>query len=344
MIKTGLIVRCDKSGLGAQTLRLTRLLNPSKVMIIDSTSFNGNDQHPMWYKDWPSIIIRGFPSDAQVESFLEDLDVLISCETFYSGHLTHIARNKGVKTILIANYEFLDYLQPVYRASIPLPDKIITPSQWHLRELKQKFKAEYLPTPIFDEEFHYAAKENISRTGKPRYLFINGKTASHDRSGLKSLYAALELSKGDYEVVVKSQSDIPKHPDPRLVYDFNNPEDQAELYTDFDALIHPRRYGGQSLPMCEALMSALPVIMLDIEPNNMILPKEWLVPANKAGDFMARTMIDIYTANPQALAKKIDVMHTDIHKWKTLALELGQQYEAENLREKYIKLIEEIVG
>lgn len=346
-MKIGIIVRCDKSGLGAQTLRLTKLLNPSKVMIIDSTPFNGNDQHPMWYKDWPSIIIKGFPTNAQVESFLEDLDVLISAETFYSGHLTHIARTMNVKTILIANYEFLDYLQPVYYDSIPLPTKIITPSYWHLDELQRQFKAEYLPTPIFDDEFKEAREVNLKRTGKPRYLFLNGKTAAHDRAGLNSLYEALPLAKGDFELVIKSQSDIPKFPHPlvphilldnRVSYDFTDPENKAELYTGFDALIHPRRYGGQSLPMCEALISGLPVIMLDIEPNNKILPDSWLVSANKTEEFMTRTMVDIYSADAQELAYALDTLNTEA--WmKDVAYKTGQQYEAENLRERYMEVL-----
>lgn len=38
-------------------------------------------------------------------------------------------------------------------------------------------------------------------------------------------------------------------------------------------MILPRKYAGLCLPMNEALMSGLPVIMTDIEPNNVILPK-----------------------------------------------------------------------
>lgn len=341
MPKIGILVRCDKSGLGSQTLRLARLLNPAKVMIIDSTPFNGNDQHPMWFKDWPSIIIRGFPTNAQIESFLEDLDVLISCETFYSGHLTHIARTKGVKTILIANYEFLDYLQPVYYDNIPLPDKIITPSYWHLDELQRQFNAEYLPTPLFDDEFKAAREVNLKRTGKPRYLFLNGKTAAHDRAGLNSLYEALQVSKGDFEVVVKSQSEIKKHPDPRLTYDFSNPDEQCKLYEGFDAMIHPRRYGGQSLQVSEGLLSGLPVIMTDTDPNNKVLPKVWLVDACKTGEFMTRTMIDIHSADALDLANTLDTLDCgmDAKKW---AYEIGRQYEAENLREQYERVIYEL--
>ena len=58
--------------------------------------------------------------------------------------------------------------------------------------------------------------------------------------------------------------------------------------------------------MNEALMSALPVIMSDVSPNNEALPAEWLVPATTSRSFMARTQIPIYDTYPIALAAKID--------------------------------------
>lgn len=341
MTRLGMICRMDKSGLGqGQTLRLARLLNPSKIMLIDSTYFNGNEQHPEWYSGYATTLVDGFPSNQHVFELLDGLDIVISCETFYNNALTFLARSKNVETILFANYEFLDYLSPSYIAR--LPDKMVTPSYWHLKELYARFKAEYLPTPIFEDEFKEAREINLKRTGPRKYLFMNGKTAVHDRNGLESLYAALELAKGDFTVTIKAQHDIAKHPDPRIFYDFSNPESQAELYKDFDALIQPRRYGGQTLSMCEALISGLPVVMTDIEPNNVLLPSEWLVPSAKTGEFMTRTMIDIYSADPKWLATVLDRLDAGPDS-KMRALELGQLFEAESLRVKYNHLIEELM-
>jgi glycosyltransferase involved in cell wall biosynthesis len=88
--------------------------------------------------------------------------------------------------------------------------------------------------------------------------------------------------------------------------DFGDPDDQAELYTDFDALILPRRYGGLCLPMNEALLSGLPVIMPDCSPNNDVLPTHWLIPATRTGSFMARTEIELHEADPRALGAQLD--------------------------------------
>lgn len=87
--------------------------------------------------------------------------------------------------------------------------------------------------------------------------------------------------------------------------DREEPADERELYRWYDAMILPRRYAGACLPMNEALAAGLPVIMTDTDPNNKILPPYWLVPAEKKTEFMARTMIDVYSADHTALAGRI---------------------------------------
>jgi hypothetical protein len=333
MRKIGLIARADvKGGLGIQTYRLNRLLKPDKVMLIDSSSFNGNQQYPELYDDVEAI--NGFPTPEQIADFCKQVDIVISCETFYSDYFVDIARANNTKTILIFNYEFLDQLN---RPHLSLPDKLIQPSYWYLDEMKTRFNAEYLPTPIFEDEFEKAREINLKRTGR-KFLFMNGKTAAEDRNGLQSLYRALELSKGDFTVTVKAQNDVPKHPDPRLIYDFTNPENQNDLYEGFDCLIQPRRYGGQTLSMTEALQSAMPVIMTDIEPNNKVLPKEWLVPAKVNGQLMTRIMLDVYDANSGSLADMLDTTFVT-KEGKKKACAIGKQYDAETLRSEYEALL-----
>lgn len=332
----GMICRMDKSGLGVgQTRRLAQLIKPDKIMIIDSTSFNGAQQYPGWYTDYDSMTINGFPNDLEIRKFLTELDIVISCEMFYSNRFTDMAKRMNVKTICIANPEFWDYFKATFTI-VPLPDKVIVPSEWMMDEMSQ-FNAEYLPTPVFDDEFKDTREHNLKRSGR-NYLFMQGKTAISDRNGLESLYESLLLAKGNFTITVKAQQGVKMHPDPRLIYDFTNPEDQQELYKGFDALIMPRRYGGQCLPMVEALSCAMPVIMTDISPNNKVLPKEWLVPATKVDSLMTRTLIDVYSAVSMKLAEKLDNLDTSKGN-KLKAVKLSKQYEAEKLRPEYEELL-----
>ncbi len=103
------------------------------------------------------------------------------------------------------------------------------------------------------------------------------------------------------------------------------------MYKDFDALILPRRYAGLCLPTNEALISGLPVIMTDTSPNNELLPKEWLVKCKKIGQFMTRTIIDIYGSDIKALAKKIDWLVEQDDDIKIKAFDLGYSNFSESV-------------
>lgn len=328
-MKVGLIARMDRTGLGqGQTLRLARLLDPNCMMLIDSTPFNNNRQYPEWYNGHFLHKVEGFPTEAQIKEFLEHVDVVISCETFYNNGFTQIAEDMGKKTVLIANYEFFDWFRPQF-ASVLKPDKVLVPSLWHFDEMQRDFGADYIPTPIFDDEFSAVREKNLSRKiSRPRYLFLNGKQAIHDRNGLTTLHDALKYTDADFEIVVKTQGEAPAIDDPRIKYEVADVENQADLYDGFDALIMPRRYAGQCLPMTEALSAGLPVIMTDVDPNNKILPPEWLIPAVHMGTFMTRKPVDIYSGDPKALAELLDHFTPD----KQRAIDLSKLFSPDKIR------------
>ena len=61
-MRLGIIARCDNTGLGNQTKELVNMLNPDKILLIDSAFFNNNKQHPEWYKGYDVIkTLRGMP-------------------------------------------------------------------------------------------------------------------------------------------------------------------------------------------------------------------------------------------------------------------------------------------
>jgi len=99
--------------------------------------------------------------------------------------------------------------------------------------------------------------------------------------------------------------------------------------------------------MNEALISGLPVFMTDLSPNNQILPKEWLVDAEKIGEFRAKSIIDVYEGDPKQLAKLIDnfinMKKKDKIKLKEQALDIGVgSFSPEVLKDKYIVLFDSL--
>jgi glycosyltransferase involved in cell wall biosynthesis len=349
-MKIGLIARSDRTGLGNQTRNLARLLNPSAIMLIDSTIFNNNKQHPELYHDYPVNTIEGFPSDIQVRQFLQGLDVVVTCEIFYNMRFVDIANEMGVKTINQYNWEFADYLRD---QGLTRPTMLVAPSHWKLDISKRIWgedRVTYMPTPVFTDDFKEAREVNFNRTGKKRFLHIMGRQAIHDRNGTMDLLNSLVHSREDFELVVRAQSLTDAGffrqvgvLDPRFTVDRSDIDNEVDLYKDFDAMILPRRYAGQCLPMTEALCSGLPVIMTDISPNNEILPKEWLVPATLQGTFMARTQIDVFSANHWELAAKLDwLARIDLAELKEKAYNIGYgEYSNEVLKGKWERLIED---
>lgn len=279
-MKLGLVVRTDNTGLGYQSRAFRDMLQPHKVLEVT----RGDD----------------IPSFAQYEEFLKDIDVMLTAETPYTYEAWNWAKMASVKTFCIPNWEFFDGLvQP----NMPHPDQYIMPSYWHLEEMQELFPGTvYLPQPT--PGFKDARELNLTRSGKRRFVHIVGQNAIYDRNGWADLRDALSQTEADFELVVYSQQPITGVADPRVKYHIFDIPNQSDLFSDFDALILPRRYGGLCLPMQEALMAGLPVIMTDISPNNKVLPKEWLLPAEVTAHFEGRATIDVHSTS--GLAQKID--------------------------------------
>lgn len=317
-MKLGVIARADHTGLGIQSRNWVRLLQPHKIIVINSKPFNGNEQHYEWYMGKPNVFrIDGFIQQKDVNAVLDDIDVLLTFEIPYNYQLISMAKSRGIKTIVQTNWEFNDWLKhPEY----PQPDIMLNHSYWHLDDQKSLFPdiTEYSPTPVFVEDYENIYDKNVTRTmltprppapyPKRRFLHIAGRKTHEDRNGTLDLIESLKHipKEIDFELVIKSQTtEIPNINDPRVVIDERPVADEKELYRDFDAMILPRKYGGACLPMNEALASGLPVIMTDVEPNSKVLPEHWLVKSPKTSVFMARTLIDIHTADHKELAARI---------------------------------------
>lgn len=342
-MRLGIVARSDNTGLGNQTRELVKMLNPDKILLINSRFFNQNKQHPEWYEKYNcQTTIKGFPTTTEISEFLKDIDVVISCELFYNVKFVDLAKSRGIKTILQYNYEFLDYLA---NPRLTLPDVLVAPSLWNFGNVVDKFGDKaivvHLPPPTDVNLFSGAREINKSKTHK-RLLHIAGKAAVKDRNGTNTIIEMLNYSIGDYELVIKTQSQLDiKCNDPRLTIDASSPDSHQSLYEGFDAMVLPRRYAGLCLPMNEALISALPVFMTDISPNNKVLPNEWLFNSTKIDQLQTRTMLDVYDGDPKMLAKLVDDYYDlDIPKLKDEAFDIGNKnFSVDSLKEKYISLI-----
>jgi hypothetical protein len=345
-MRLGIIARSDNTGLGNQTKELVDMLKPDKILLIDSTPFNKNNQHPEWYKDYDCIRSTGFPTLQQIKLFLKEVDVVISCETFYDQNFVRYAKKYGVKTMLQYNYELFGNLAA---PNLALPDVLLSPSVWHIDHVNKLFgkqsKVIHLPPPTNPLTFSWAKEINLSKDHN-RILHIAGKKAAKDRNGTNTVLEMLKHSKSDYELVIRSQSEIETNiKDSRLTIEIGNPDNREDMYSGFDAMVLPRRYAGLCLPMNEALMSALPVFMTDVSPNDHILPKEWLIKSSSLGTFRTKVRIELFEANPKELAFSVDNYINDKNKniQKQKAFDLGiSNFSPNVLIDQYNNIISHI--
>ena len=345
-MRLGIIARSDNTGLGNQTMELVKMLNPDKILLINSQFFNNNKQHPEWYKGYNVIETRkGMPKTNEIIEFLEGLDVVISCETFYHLELVDRAKKQGIKTILQYNYELFGHLA---HPEWTLPDVLLAPSIWNLDLIMDQFgsktKVMHLPPPTDQSLFNEARDINLSKDHK-RILHIAGKKAAKDRNGTETILEMIKYSKEDYELVIKSQTPLNLVcKDSRVKIEIGDPDNRQDMYTGFDAMVLPRRYAGLCLPMNEALMSALPVFMTDISPNNAVLPRKWLAESTKIDTFRTKSMVNVYDAKPDKLGKIIDryVGNDRKHKLKEVAVQIGlDNFSVDTLKQKYLDIINE---
>ena len=341
-MRLGIIARSDNTGLGNQTRELVGMLNPEKILLINSSFFNQNEQHPEWYAGYNCITTdRGFPRQGEIKGFLQNLDVVISCETFYSQQFIDMARLAGIKTILQYNYEFLGNLQ---NKDWSLPDVLLAPSTWHIDDIRGLYgnvcEIIYLPPPTDAELFKDV--RNINAQDHKKILHIAGKAAVKDRNGTETVIKMLEYSREDYKLVIKTQTPLDiKSTDERIIIETKNVANKQDLYSGYDAMVLPRRYAGLCLPMNEALMSGMPVFMPRVSPNTTVLPDEWTLEAERIDRFKAKATVDVWSVNPKHLGRLVDnYIVSDKQAIKTKAFELGfKHFSRESLKEKYLNII-----
>lgn len=348
-MKLGIVARCDNTGLGYQTKELVKMLKPTKILLIDSSFFNKNKQNLEWYQDYDPIVTRlGYPKRGEIRSFLEGLDVIFSCETFYGSALIDAARDMGIKTVLQYNYEFLVNIE---NPDQTIPDVFIAPSLWNIDRIKKAFgdvsKIVHIPPPTDPVTFEAARELNLSKVHN-RILHVGGKMAARDRNGTATVLEMLRYSSEDYDLVITSQTEMEGGPrDARVKVRQGNIKNREDLYLGFDAMILPRRYAGLCLPMNEALISAMPVFMTNISPNNTVLPDRWLCDAEKVGQFRAKSVIDFYGGNPKDLARIIDhyvgLPKQEKTNIKLQALEIGMNnFSIDAVKNKYLELFDSL--
>ena len=314
MAKIGFIARSDLGGLGIESRAFVKHMKPKKVMVVKL----GNYAH--YPEEFPGAVVSdGIPTDAQMDEFLSDIDVLFCIETPYNMRTFDIARKKGIKTVLRINYEWHD--ETLH------PDLLLNPVDWHSGDVS----ATFLPFPVDTShfKFHQRKKAKI-------FVHIAGHRAAYDRNGTETLLRAIPFVKSDAEFLIYSQLPMPSIDDSRVTIEVKDVRDNKDFYEVGDVFLFPRRYGGQALSVNEALSSGMPVITTDMAPLNGTIPKEWLIPIERMDAVEIKNKVEFATLDPKKVAEKIDSWYdTDIWEFSREARKIAEKISWKKLRKEY---------
>lgn len=346
--------RMDNSGLGIQTLEFYNHMKPAKTLVVDISALEKTPdrvmkQYPERYPD--ATFIYGFPNDQDMRDFLTDLDVVFVAESAYNNDFYRIAREMGVKTAVQYNYEFFDWL--VY-THFTKPDMFIAPSSWHYDDIDNwvnqinqaegtNYKHVYLHCPVNRDKIKFRHVETATN-----FVHIAGRPAAHDRNGTYTFLHAIQMSEGLLSGTVYTQD---KNLEGEIHSEFpsvrvrTNIIDYAEIYQKGSVLVLPRKYGGNCLPMNEALAAGMPVIMSKLSPQVDFLPERWLVDAKLTDiDFVPRVKIDVYDVEPAALMLKMSwfksLSNKDMMEQGQMANALAESISWKEMQPKYQEVFE----
>lgn len=349
-MKIGLIAYSTDTGLGYQTEEFYLNMNPFKTLLCDISQYNNMKTHHERYPD--AKICRGFPMKKDIDWLLTGIDILFIAETPLNYELFTEAKKRNVKIVQQPNYEFFDYFN---KPHLPRPDLLGLPTLWN-RNKFEGFNYVHLPVPVNRKKF---ARRKIKRV--KTFIHIVGRPTYEDRNGTLEFLEAIKNFGGGYKFVVYHQTPTDengkknfKQVEEALGYARLNSDveiikdipDNRWLYVIGDVLVLPRKYGGLCLPCQEALSCGLPVIMPNIDPNEKLLPLDWLCDAEKVGSFKFHAEVEIFRANVDSLVEKMEKM-TSVEYYgeaRERAENIANALDWKHLKNYYLKIFNDTVA
>lgn len=309
-MRLGLVARAENRGLGIMSWEFARHLDP-KVLIVDIGDRAGFPAFFDRYPDATRARYRSGLNERVVRHWLAGVDVVYHAETFYDPAFPRWAHDAGVASILHVMPEFFRGAEPFVR--------YWAPTTWRLDHLPPA--TEVVPVPVALDRW----PSPVDLHEKPcRWLHVAGKATLADRNGTGTVLAAAQHLRRPCSLTIVCQDATvaipatPRHVDVRVV---SGATDYWALYTDHDALVMPRRYGGLSLPVQEAMGAGLAVLMSDCSPNPHTWPAALVATTEGPPERMPAGAVPVHTIDPEHLARAMDTLADPAirHHWQRAA-------------------------
>lgn len=244
----GMIARANNRGLGIQTWEIARHLQPDVTVVIEEQT----DKFGWFPERFPGAILSpwagymGDLSDEAIDALLE-CDTIFTVETTYDPKLFPLAQANARKTVIYVNPEF-------YREhEVESASEVWVPTTWRIDQIP---RAKVVTMPVALDRFQQEPGDG--------FLFVGGHAARADRNGFE--IAIRSARRAGVPLTVISQD--PLRQMDRGVTVSPSVENYWDLYRGMGVLVMPRKYGGLSLPVQEAMAAGMAVVMGDCSPNS----------------------------------------------------------------------------
>lgn len=267
----GLLARIDHRGLATLTGNVWRNMEPERVLIVDMGEHSPYPCRPWEHPDRWGVVTYDELLAGRYDwgSFLDGLRCVYTAEIPYDFRLFDEARRRGVRTVLHVMPELDPYRR---QPRLPRPDVVALPTSWMADRYRD---AVLLPVPIEPHCGEFGAA----------VLHPAGHPAMRDRNGTRIVLEASDLAKARWLVRAQQPPDKPWHSARVEVGDVPR---TGDIYRDAGMVVLPRRYGGLSLTLHEAIAAGLPVIATDAEPYGEQLHPAGRLPVRSVGSFEAK--------------------------------------------------------
>ena len=260
------------------------------------------------------------------EDHIPDVDVLIVLE-MARPELFKRCREKGIKTILKVNYEFLperlEHEPDLYLCSSSLNYEAITSDNKVL-----------IPDPVDLDEIATRNRERCHT-----FVHNGGTLGVGGANGTQEVIEALKYTSKPFSLILRAQVPIQCH-DPRVDLRIGSIP-FTELYEEGDVFVLPQKFRATSLPLQEAMASGMPTLCSDIKPFNEYVT--YTFPVHKYTEERLSRPIQYAHLDPKEIAKQLDALYdSDILEASEQAIEFGKSISWQSLAPKYIELCEKL--
>lgn len=295
----GMIVRADQGGLAAQTWEMARHVPSWKLLVIDLGHRGRGVSRPERFQGLaPHVrVCHGNPPETDLAWLCDGVRSVYTAEGTYGDRLPYIAAMVGVRLVVHANPELW------CERSRDATTRVVLPTHWETHRVPA---ATIMPVPVDRDRVEFSHRRHV------RTFWHPGAPAMEDRNGTRLVLDALPHVEEGCTVILTGTGRTGHERIGRVNVEHRGEREHYwQGYADADAMLLPRRYGGLSLPVQEALSAGMPVVMLETGPYAGV-PGVVTIPTTSHYDFpMKGGIFPVWDGSPMALAAAMDALVRD---------------------------------